>query len=75
MRRAKAIAGILEAFDFNVDIQADRVMARFQKYDADQIAARLSLVGRMLAYTRQMDMLMTTDESVGMMIRDFLDRI
>jgi pyruvate,water dikinase len=75
MRRARAIAGILEAFDFNVDIQADRVMARFQKYDADQIAARLSLVGRMLAYTRQMDMLMTTEESVGMMIRDFLDRI
>ena len=57
-RRVRAIALILKELDFTVDVQGDLVSARLQKYGCDLILERLDLVGRLLLYTRQMDMLM-----------------
>ena len=63
-RRVRAIALILKSFNFSVDVKEDKVDARFQKYPCPLIRDRLDILGRLLLFTHQMDMLMTTEESV-----------
>ncbi|GAB7081684.1 PEP/pyruvate-binding domain-containing protein [Megalodesulfovibrio paquesii] len=63
-RRARGIALILERLGFQVETTGDRVAGRFQKYDAAKIEAVLVQMGRLLQYTRQVDMLMTGESSV-----------
>ena len=38
--------------------------ARFQKYECAVIEEKLDLLGRLLIFTRQMDMLMNSESSV-----------
>jgi pyruvate,water dikinase len=71
-RRVRAIALVLKELDFAVDVQGDLVSARLQKYECDLIMERLDLVGRLLLYTRQMDMLMQDEGYVRAMAKNFL---
>jgi pyruvate,water dikinase len=71
-RRVRAIALILKSFDFSVDVKEDKVDARFQKYPCPLIRDRLDILGRLLLFTRQMDMLMTTEESVKWVADNFI---
>jgi pyruvate, water dikinase len=71
-RRVRAIAIVLIGLDFSVDVKGDRVDARLQKYDSDTIRAKLDLIGRLLQFTRQMDMLMTSEISVEAVAKNFL---
>jgi len=71
-RRVRAIAIVLMGLDFSVDVKGDRVDARLQKYPADVITEKLELIGRLLVYTRQMDMLMASEVSVEAVARSFL---
>ncbi len=71
-RRARAIAGIFESLDFSVEVQEDRVDARLYKYERSAIEERLDMIGRMLQFTRQMDMLMASEASVQAIVRGFL---
>lgn len=71
-RRVRAIAAILRALDFTVDAVGDRVTAAFRKDDMQEVTVRLDQVGRLLQYTRQMDMLMHSEESVQQLARCFL---
>ncbi len=71
-RRAKAIAMILEALNFTVDVKEDKVDARLQKYPGPVIQERLDLLGRLLLFSRQMDMLMTTEQSLQWVAQNFL---
>ena len=71
-RRVRAIALILKSFDFTVDVKEDKVDARFQKYPCPLIQDRLDILGRLLLFTRQMDMLMTTEDSVKQVADNFI---
>jgi len=71
-RRARAIAVALLGLDFSVDVKGDRVDARLQKYEAPVIAEKLDQIGRLLIFTRQMDMLMTSEVSVEAVAQNFL---
>jgi pyruvate,water dikinase len=71
-RRVRAIAIVLMGLDFSVEVKGDRVDARLQKYDAAVIADKLDLIGRLLIFTRQMDMLMTSEVSVEAVAQNFL---
>lgn len=71
-RRVRAIALVLRELDFTVDVRGDLVSARLQKYGCDLIMERLDLVGRLLLYTRQMDMLMQDEGHVHAMAKNFL---
>ena len=71
-RRARAIALILERLGFSVTVNADRVEGRFQKYPAELIEARLVQLGRLLQFTRQTDMLMTSEQAVVAMADSFM---
>lgn len=46
--------------------------ARFQKYSQEDTQVRLDQLGRLLIVTRQMDMLMTTDNAIQVMAENFM---
>ncbi len=71
-RRVRAIAIVLMGLDFSVDVKGDRVDARLAKYPAAVIAQKLELIGRLLHFTRQMDMLMASEVSVEAVAQSFL---
>ena len=48
------------------------VDARFYKYERPVIEDKLDIIGRMLQFTRQMDMLMTSEASVEAIAKNFL---
>lgn len=71
-RRVRAIALVLLGLNFSVDVKGDRVDARLQKYEAQVLEDKLDLLGRLLQFTRQMDMLMTSEASVELVAKNFL---
>lgn len=75
VRRIRAIGMVLEELGFTVVVQGDMVKSRFQKYDAPIIEDRLDQLGRLLQVTRQMDMLMTSEEAIGQFRDDFMNGI
>ncbi|MCX5892425.1 MAG: PEP-utilizing enzyme [Deltaproteobacteria bacterium] len=72
-RRVRAIALALMGLDFTVEVKGDRVDARLQKYEAPVLEEKLDLLGRLLQFTRQMDMLMVSEASVERVARNFLE--
>jgi len=56
-----------------VDRRTDLVNAWFRKSPADQIAARLDMLGRLLACSSQLDMYMTSPEMMSWFVQQFLD--
>ena len=63
-RRVRAISLILDQEGFKVNVKGDKVDARLQKYPKSYIESRMDILGRLLIFTRQLDMLMTTEKSV-----------
>jgi pyruvate, water dikinase len=72
-RRARAIALILESLGMTVDVTGDRVAARLQKLEAEMLTEKLDIIGRLLQFSRQMDMLMINEASVGAIATAFLE--
>ncbi len=71
-RRARLIQQILQSLKFLVEVHGDRVTARFTKQPEEIIQEKLDQVGRLLIYTRQMDMLMHTEQSITTLSESFL---
>ncbi|MFZ2447705.1 MAG: PEP/pyruvate-binding domain-containing protein [Syntrophobacteraceae bacterium] len=72
-RRARAIARILESTGMSVDVLGDRVSARVERLDAALLTEKLDTIGRLLQFTRQLDMLMKNEESVAAIAKAFLE--
>lgn len=72
-RRARAIAAILKTNAFAVDRKEDQVDARFHKYELAETKEMLVMLGRLLQFTRQMDMLMIDDDCVDAVVKNFLE--
>jgi pyruvate,water dikinase len=71
-RRVRSIEIILGTLGFLVESRGDRVRARFAKEQSEVIEDKLDYLGRLLLFTRQMDMLMTTEASVNHLAECFL---
>ena len=71
-RRARVIETVLSRQGFLVNTVADRVSARFAKQPAAAMVEKLDMLGRLLIFTRQMDMLMHDDGLVSTMAEAFL---
>jgi pyruvate,water dikinase len=71
-RRARAIGLILESNGFRVEVQGDRVVGRLQKHETEVILEKLWIMGKLLQFTRQTDMLMVNEKSVEAMASCFL---
>jgi pyruvate, water dikinase len=71
-RRARVIEKVLVDIGFMVNTVVDRVTARLDKLEASQVQAKLDMLGRLLIFTRQMDMLMHSEAMVAQMAECFL---
>jgi pyruvate,water dikinase len=71
-RRARMIEKVLGSLGFLVETTGDRVKARMAKQDQAYLEEKLDLLGRLLIYTRQMDMMMHTEAHVAQLTECFL---
>ena len=69
VRRIRLIAQILERLGFDLEIHGDVIRGRFRKRPAPEMEERLDLLGRLMAYVRQLDMLMS-DDQIGQTLAD-----
>jgi pyruvate,water dikinase len=72
IRRIRLIARVLERLGFEMEIHHDVIRARFRKRPAAETEERLDLLGRLMAYVRQMDMLMSDDAISDILAERFL---
>lgn len=71
-RRARLIQKVLEDLGFLVEVVADRVTGRIAKAEAEVIEEKLNQIGRLLQFTRQMDMLMNSEASIARLAESFM---
>jgi pyruvate,water dikinase len=71
-RRAKMIAIILEKQDFAVDLLGDFLVARLKKFERPIMLERLRMLGRLIGYTRQLDVKMRRDTMINEGVEEFL---
>ena len=72
VRRIRLIATVLERLGFDMEIFGDVIRARFRRRPQAEMEDRLDLVGRLMAYVRQMDMLMKDDSISQVLAERFL---
>ena len=71
-RRATMIAKILEAFDFNVRLKGDMVVARSGNMVMKEMERTLDILGRLVGFTRQLDVRLEDDNIVEQYVEAFL---
>ena len=71
-RRATLLVYILEKIGFKVEGYGDLVIARAVNSSADQIRRYLYLIGRLIGFVRQLDILMTDDSTVELYFERFM---
>jgi pyruvate,water dikinase len=71
-RRAALLMSILEKIGFKVEGKGDLVIARATSPKVEQIKNHLHLIGRLIGFARQLDILMTDDASVGIYFERFM---
>ena len=72
-RRARTIAAILEAYGFGVETKGDLVMGRLRHLGARSMDDRMEMLGRLIGYTRQLDVLMRDEGNVSEFTRAFCE--
>jgi pyruvate,water dikinase len=72
IRRTVLIDTVLTRLGFEVERHKDVIRARFRKRPLPEMEERLDLLGRLMAYVRQMDMLMKDDDTAHLLAARFL---
>ncbi len=72
VRRLRLISGILTRLGFEVSITGDLLDGRKQGDDLEACLRLLEILGRLEVFTKQMDMVMSSDEVIFGYIEDFL---
>jgi pyruvate,water dikinase len=73
-RRAGLIASVLESLRFKAIIQGDLVTGKLKIAEADEISAALTYLGELTAFTRQLDLVMESDETVAGLLSEFHEK-
>jgi len=71
--RARFLAEVLLRSNFRVDQRGDLVTAWIRRYPRESSEKSLSLLGRLMACARQLDMLMENEQSVHHFVQSFLE--
>jgi pyruvate,water dikinase len=72
LRRVRLITEIIKKLDFRVKVTGDVINAILTKYNLSAIEERLGIMGKLTAYTKQLDMVMYNDAVTDMFIEDFV---
>ena len=70
-RRARLIAEILEREGFRVEVRGDLVVGRIKKLNQEAMKTRMKLLGALVAYTRQLDVQLESDDQLSEFVEDF----
>jgi pyruvate,water dikinase len=73
-RRAQLLEKILSQFHFKVDTKGDLVVAKVLHLPRDDMEQRLQALGRLIGFTRQLDIQLRSDEDVPDFVEAFLDQ-
>jgi len=73
-RRVELLRLVLEANDFVVESAGDLIYGRIKKIPREVMDVRLKMVGRLIGFTRQLDVLLRGDSLVERYARKFLDQ-
>jgi len=65
LARVRFLGEVLEEHDFRVEIKEDTAFARLEGLDQEAMVKRLKVVGYLIMHTRQLDMIMSSPESVN----------
>ncbi|MCX6543286.1 MAG: response regulator [Acidobacteria bacterium] len=71
-RRARVLAAILLHHDFQVEQKGELVIARLGGVPRSLVEDRLSMLGRLVGFTRQLDIFLRADNVVEVMVDRFL---
>jgi pyruvate,water dikinase len=71
MRRVRFLTRVLKDLDFRVEPKEDSITARVDGYDADALEEKLEVLGRLMMVSKQLDMVMLSDDAVDQYYRDF----
>ena len=72
LRRVRLIREILKAMGFKVNVNEDVVNAILTKYKQSTIEDKLVIMGKLTAYTKQLDMAMFNDAVTDMYVEQFI---
>jgi len=72
-RRAQLIAEILAKNDFRIDIRGDLVVARIKKLELEMMEKKMSILGLLVAFTRQLDVKMNHEQEIARLKNIFQD--
>ena len=70
-RRAKFIYEVLAQNDFSVDLSGDLVTGRIKKLKPGIMRKKMTLLGQMVGFTRQLDMKMNSDHQIIKFTKEF----
>ena len=73
MRRALMLKEILEALDFKVEVEGDTVTALFRSGTSHETKVRLAQLGRLMCFTRQLDMTLNNEDTLKRYAKAFLE--
>jgi pyruvate,water dikinase len=72
-RRAQLLAEILSRHDFRVEVRGDLVIARTGDRPEGEMKTILSMLGCLVAFTRQLDIELRSDDRVEDFVRHFME--
>jgi len=72
LRRVRLITEILKKLDFKVHVAQDVINAVLTKYRQETIEEKLEIMGKLTAYTKQLDMVMYNDAITDWYIEEFV---
>ncbi len=70
-RRAQFLATSLAQNDFRVDVRGDLVIGRLKGLEMADLMSRLSLLGVLIGFTRQLDVRMLNDNDISRFVEKF----
>ncbi len=71
-RRVEVISSILKEFGFTITTKGDLLIGRLANVNRDGMEGLLDQLGRLLAFTRQLDAVLNDDASVDRFVKNFI---
>lgn len=72
-RRVELISSVLKEFGFAVNTKGDLLIGRLANVNRDGMEGVLDQLGRLLAFTRQLDAVLNDDASIERFVKNFIE--